>query len=321
MVQIADIKLFIESGGKVFEPSVESGIQVTWERTNSCGKMTFKVLKSTQNNFSFNEGDVCKLYYDEKPVFFGYVFTKKRDREGRIDVTCYDNLRYLKNKYTYVFEKKTASQIIKMLCADFQLPMGEIEDTKYVIPSLIKEKTTALDTCLTALQETLVNTGKMYVLYDDCGKITLKNCESMKSNTLIYNEVAENFNYTSSIDSNTYNSIVLYYKEKDNTLKPYKASSQATIKQWGVLRYFEEVKNQTIAQNKADSLLKLYNRKTRELTINGIIGDPKIRGGSMIPVKLNLGDIVTNNYMLVQKVTHKFEKDYYTMDVTVEGAW
>ena len=41
----------------------------------------------------------------------------------------------------------------------------------------------------------------------------------------------------------------------------------------------------------------------------------------MKAVKLNLGDIITNNYMLVEKVTHKFNNDEYTMDLTLEGAW
>jgi hypothetical protein len=34
-----------------------------------------------------------------------------------------------------------------------------------------------------------------------------------------------------------------------------------------------------------------------------------------------LGDIQTCNYMLVEKVTHNFKNDHYTMDLTLEGAW
>ena len=144
---------------------------------------------------------------------------------------------------------------------------------------------------------------------------------NMITNTLITETTAENFDYSSSIDDETYNSIVLYYKEDDNTITPYTASSKHNIEQWGTLRYFEEVKNKTIAQNKADSLLKLYNRKTRSLKISNAFGDTTIRGGTLIPIKLNLGDIIVNNYMLVQKVTHNFEKDYYTMNLEIEGAW
>ena len=143
----------------------------------------------------------------------------------------------------------------------------------------------------------------------------------MMSTTLIYEDSAENFDYSSSIDDETYNSIVLYYKGDDDNIKIFTASSEATIKQWGVLRYFEEVDTPTAAQNKANALLNLYNRKTRELKVSGAFGDPSVRGGTLIPVQLNLGDISTNNYMLVEKVTHKFTRDAHTMDLTLEGGW
>ena len=316
---MAEMLLTIQSGNRIFSPPVEEGIKIEWERTGSPGKMTFTTIKSP--NMSFSEGDVVRFYYDNKPVFQGFVFTKKRDREGQIEVTCYDQIRYLKNKYTYVFEKKTATQIIKALCKDFGLKTGSMDNTAYVIPSIAEENKAALDIVLDVLEDTLLNTGNMYVLYDNFGELTLKNVSNMTSNTLIDKETAENFDYSSSIDDETYNSIVLYYKGDDEKIKLYTASNASTIKQWGTLRYFEEVKNPTIGQNKANSLLKLYNKKTRELKITGAFGSTNVRGGTLIPVKLNLGDIVTNNFMLVEKVTHKFDKDHYTMDLTLEGAW
>jgi hypothetical protein len=161
----------------------------------------------------------------------------------------------------------------------------------------------------------------MFVLYDDFGKLTIKNVEEMMSTTLIYEDSAENFDYSSSIDDETYNSIVLYYKNEDNSMKVFNAYSPSKISEWGTLRYFEEVKKPSIGKNKANNLLNLYCRKTRELKISGAFGDIGVRGGTLIPVKLNLGDLVTNNYMLVDKVTHNFDYDHYTMDLTLSGAW
>lgn len=318
---MANMLLTIQHNGRVFSPPVKDGVKIEWERTGSPGKLTFTTIKSFVEDMSFQEGDPVCFYYDNKPVFMGYVFTKNRDREHHIEVTCYDQIRYLKNKYTYLFEKKTASQIVKALCSDFNLTTGEFDNTGYVIPAVAEENKSALDIALDVLEDTLVNTGNMYVLYDDFGKLKVKNVANMVSSTLICEDTAENFNYSSSIDRETYNSIVLYYKKEDELIQIFTASSPSTIKQWGTLRYFEEVKNPTIGQNKANSLLKLYNRKTRELTISGAFGDTSVRGGTLIPVKLNLGDIITNNYMLVEKVTHNFENDHYTMDLTLEGAW
>lgn len=316
---MAEMVLTIQHNGTLFEPPVEEGVEIEWERTGSPGKLTFTVLKT--EGVDFSEGDPVCFYYDKKPVFMGYVFKKSRDREQRIEVTCYDQIRYLKNKYTYIFENKTASQIISALCNDFNLSTGAMDNTGYVIPAISKENISALDIALDVLEETLLNTGNMFVLYDDFGKINVKNCANMMSTTLIYEQSAENFDYSSSIDDETYNNIVLYYKGNDNTIQIFTASSEARIREWGTLRYFEEVDNPTSAQNKANALLNLYNKKTRELTIDGAFGDVTVRGGTLIPVKLNLGDINVNNYMLVEKVTHKFNKDHYTMDLTLEGAW
>lgn len=318
---MANMRLTIQHNGKVFEPPVEEGVQIEWERTGSPGKLTFTTIKVPDSNMSFQEGDPVCFYYDNKPIFLGFVFTKKRDREHHIQVTCYDQLRYLKNKYTYGWENKTATQMIKAMCADLGLNIGTMENTAYVVPAIVEENTSAMDIALKVLEETLLNTGNMFVLYDDCGKLQIKNCANMVSTTLIMEDTAENFDYSSSIDDETYNNIVLYYKEKDETIKLFTASSESTIKQWGVLRYFEEVKNPTAAQNKANALLNLYNKKTRELKVTGAFGDCSVRGGTLIPVKLNLGDIITNNYMIVEKVTHKFENNHYTMDLTLEGAW
>lgn len=318
---MAKMLLTIQHNGKLFSPPVKEGIKIEWERSGAAGKLTFTTIKSFTENMSFQEGDPVCFYYDDKPIFMGYVFTKKRDREHHIEVTCYDQIRYFKNKYTYVFENKTASQIIKALCNDFNLETGEFDNTGYVIPAILEENKSALDISLDVLEETLVNTGNMYVLYDEFGKIKVKNVANMVSSTLICENTAENFDYSSSIDDETYNSIVLYYKNKDELIQIFTASSTPTIKQWGTLRYFEEVKNPTIGQNKANSLLKLYNRKTRSLTVSGAFGDISVRGGTLIPVKLNLGDIITNNYMLVEKVVHTFDNDHHYMDLTLEGAW
>lgn len=316
-----ELLLTIQHGDIVFSPPVKSGVKIEWERVGTPGKLTFTTIKVPNANMSFSEGDPVCFYYKNIPIFMGYVFTKKRDREHHIEVTCYDQLRYFKNKYTYKFTNYTATQIIRALCNDFNLNVKSFDNTNYVIPSLIEENKSAFDICLKVLQETLLNTGEMYTLYDDFGDLCLKNSANMVSTTLIMDATAENFDYSSSIDDETYNSIVLYYTEDNQPTKYYTASSDSNIQRWGTLRYFEKVDNKTIAQNKANSLLKLYNKRTRSLKISKAFGDVTVRGGTLIPVKLNLGDVMVNNYMLVQKVTHNFEKDYYTMDLTLEGAW
>ena len=46
----------------------------------------------------------------------------------------------------------------------------------------------------------------------------------------------------------------------------------------------------------------------------------RVRAGSAVVVALNLGDIVTNNYMVVNKVTHTFRGDEHMMELDLIGG-
>lgn len=313
-----DYELTIQHQSTVYYPAVEDGVKLEQERSGSPSKLTFTVLKD--DNISFVEGDAVRFKYKGENVFFGYVFSKSRSKDGLIEVVAYDQMRYLQNKFTYVFANKSATEIIQMVCSDFGIQTGSMEDTGYKIPSLIEENMSLFDIILDALDETLRMTGELYILYDNFGSLELKNLANMKTDILIDSETAEDFDYKSSIDDDTYNKIVLYYvDEETNERIPFTASDDANIEQWGLLQYFEEVKVESSGQSKANAMLDLYNKKTRELKINGAFGSTKVRAGSLIPVMLNLGDIVLSNYLLVEKVTHTFKNDLYTMDLTMNG--
>ncbi|HBF4545045.1 TPA: C40 family peptidase, partial [Clostridioides difficile] len=232
----------------------------------------------------------------------------------------YDQLRYFKNKDTYVYSNKTASELVKMLAKDFNLKYNVIEDTKYKI-SRIEENKTLFDMILTALDDTLREKKEMYVLYDDFGRITLKNVASMKLDTVMNNDVIEDFDYNSSIDSDTYTKIKLVRDNEESGKRDvYIAQDSAHMRSWGILQMFDTVdKNMSEAEikQKCDILLKLYNKKTKSLSLKNVLGDIRVRAGCLVPVFLNLGDIELQNYMLVEKVKHTFENNSHFMDLTL----
>lgn len=73
-------------------------------------------------------------------------------------------------------------------------------------------------------------------------------------------------------------------------------------------------------QAKADALLKLYNKATKTLTIKDACGDSRVRGGSLVVVQLDLGDVQIKNLMLVEKCVHKYGESKHTMDLTLSGG-
>ncbi|MFR8334419.1 MAG: hypothetical protein ACLU9S_20410 [Oscillospiraceae bacterium] len=83
----------------------------------------------------------------------------RRSRKGSTDdviqITVYDQLYYLKNKDTYVYSGKTATAVLRMIAEDFQLNVGSLEDTGYVIGSRVEDNHTLFDIIQNALDETL----------------------------------------------------------------------------------------------------------------------------------------------------------------------
>lgn len=314
------VNLIIENPdtGKIYAPLVEEGIKWTTDREGSAGSLEFTVVKDDIINFQ--EGNRVELKVDGTPVFAGFVFTKARTKEKVISVKAYDQLRYFKNKDTYLYENKTASELLKMIAGDFSLFTGDIADTKYVM-SASENNASLFDIMKNALDKTLVNTKEMYVLYDDFGKIALKNIADMKVPLIINDSMAEDFDYETSIDSETYNKVKLLYEDNDSgKMEVFSAKNDYTIKKWGVLQYFEKIDNTENANMMAQALLSLYNNKSRSLSINGVFGDLRVRAGSQIPVFLNLGDIEANNYLIVEKCTHTFKQNEHTMDLELKGG-
>ena len=312
-------ELLIQHGSKVYQPIVTGEIQWQTERKGVQGSLTFKVVKDATLNFT--EGDAVRLKVDGQKVFYGFVFQKKRDKEGIITVTAYDQLRYLKNKDTYVYSNKTASEVVQMLAKDFNLQCGTLEDTKFKIESRVEDNQTLFDIIQNALDLTLTSKKEMYVLYDDFGKLTLKNIGNMKVGILIDEDTGENFDYTSSIDGETYNKIKLVYENEETGKREiYIAQDGSHINQWGVLQYFETIDEKVNGKAKADALLSLYNQKTRNLTIKGAFGDVRVRAGTLVAVSLNLGDIIANSFLLVEQAKHTFSESLHTMDLTLRGG-
>lgn len=309
------------AGTKFYIPAVQEGIEWTTERKGTPGKLTFKVLKDPVIEFS--EGSVVQLRENGNGLFFGFIFKQQRSREPIITVTAYDQLRYLKNKDTFVYENKTADQFMRMLAADYSLNVGILEDTGYRIASRIEEDVSLFEMIQNALDLTLTNTGKMFVLYDDFGKLTLKSLLSMHVGTpeaylMVDEETCETFDYVSSIDDNTYNKIVL---KNDSTKKDFQiAHDLENIAKWGILTYTDTYQDGENGQAKADALLKLYNKKTRNLKLTNVLGDNRVRAGSMIVVNLDLGDVKLKNFMLVEKCKHIYKESEHWMDLTLRGG-
>ena len=313
------VEIYIVNGSIAYQPIVLNDITLESARAGEPATLKFSCMDDDKLNIE--EGNAVKMIVDKVNMFFGFIFQMKRDKDGKIDITAYDQLRYLKNKDSYVYQNKTAGAVIRMIAEDFRLQVGFLEDTGYKIPKMAEDNKTLFDIIQDALDETLTNTTRLYVLYDNFGKLTLRNSADMLLDVLIDSETGQSYDYSSSINDNTYNQIKLVHdNDESGKREVYMAKDSVNINKWGVLQYFESIDNAEGAAAKADALLKLYNAKTRTLKVSGAFGDKRVRGGVSVGVILKIGDVSLKNYMLVERVKHTFSNDLHTMDLQLRGG-
>lgn len=301
-------------------PQVQN-VTYTTNRTGSPGTLKFTINAS--GGISFVEGDPVRFSVDGQLVFLGWVFTKTRDRHAIIEVVCYDQLRYLKASASYCFTGRTAGQIIQEIAQDFQLKTGVLDATGYPIPTLVMEEKSCLDIISTALQRTLLATGKLYTFFDDGGALSLREAGSMIASGVVgTGSLLTDYTYKTDIDQQTYNSIKLARpNEETGRADVFQAMDSANTGRWGLLQLYQTVDaalNDAQVEAQAKSMLQYHNRRFRTLKVEslGLVG---LRAGQMLMMDVpTLGDIALRELVLLERVSHTFKNDLHTMEFEVQ---
>ncbi len=309
-------------GKDAFMPMAESAEWET-EISGSAGKFTCSIL--CDKAFEISEGAPVRFRAEGKNVFFGYVFSKRAGSDGKVRLVCYDQIRYLLNKDTCVYEGKTASQLIRLIVEDFSLKIGSVEDSKYVIPYRVEENSTLLDMIENALELTYHNSGKRFVLYDGFGRLCLKNITSMYGNNqclLIGGESGEELSLSSSADKGVYNKVKLFYNNRKSGVRDiYTAFDRKNAEKLGVLQYTGSLKEGENGQAKAEELLKLYGGENVKAEVKGVFGDADFRAGCIAAVSRDIfrgmGGADKDRFMLAERVVHRFSGLGHFMDIVL----
>lgn len=350
------LQMVVINRDKAFIPSIEGTLSISLTRKGSPGKLFCKLVMD--DVLDIEEGNTVQISYNGKEFFKGFIFTLKHGRDRLLEVTAYDQVRYLKNKDIYEIQGEKASDLLRRIAGDFKLTVGDIEDTDYIIPRMRASNQTLIDTIQTALDHTIVygSAKKMFVLYDDYGELCLKSVGNMDVDILIDAAGAQDFSFESSIDKDVYNRIKLYEDNKDTGKREvYIAEDTANQARWGILQLCESVNSKKCLDitGKAKIRLQTYDYARKGFSVKGAFGDVRVRPGSRIfvnmPVK-GLGNDKNNDgnradgageaseggngendkgnnanhnskavQMMVESVTHKFGHNEYFMDLELKG--
>lgn len=290
----------------------------TTKRSGAPAALTLKLREDPA--VAWDHGNVVAVLDGERGLFYGYVFKLSQTEEGEIEVTAYDQTRYLKNKDTYVFQGRRADEITAQIAADFKLATGELVDTGYVIPSMVEDNKGLFDTILKALDLTLINTGRMFYLWDDYGSLRLSEVRGEEARLVVGDgSLATGYTYASDIDSETYDKIKLVRDNKETGRRDvWLFQDSNNMKFWGVLQNFEkldEEMNEGQIRELGDRMLELYNRPKRTFQVSAL-GNTSVRAGAVVLVVIEALEI--RQPFLVEEAAHDLMKE--TMDLKLKAV-
>lgn len=308
--------------GEVFDIPVKS---FEW-KTERIGKAS--VFEAEMHNddplkFSVDSGAVIRAMEGSTKIFYGYVFEDGIRKSGDMSIKAYDQLRYLKNQDTYVMPSSTATAAIRRIANMYNLKVGTFEDTGYVVPGIVEEDKEAFDVVAKFLDSTLIATNQNFVLFDNFGKLDLRNIRNLViladdfyigEESLLYD-----YEYKKSIDKETYNRVKFVRDNKETGKREtFIAQDSANIKKWGMLQKYRKVdENMTNAQiqDLVERSIRVRNRETKTFELS-CLGNWKVRAGRMF--YLFIEKLGIEDYVMVDECTHKWQEGVHTMELKVK---
>ena len=317
------LELYLQNSnnGNVFDISdIAEQITVTSNLDGEAGKLTCLLQKDPNNILEITNGSIVSFIVDGKGFFFGYVFTIGTDADENYQITCYDQLRYMKNSDVYVTKNQTASDIFKKICKDKELKYKIKTPTKYVPKSYLHDNKTLYNIVKRGMDLASINDKKRYFITDRFGTLTWSELGEEKTDVILGdNSLVTSFKYEKSIDQDVYNQVKMYRDNKTSGKRDvWIVKDSNNIQRWGLLQYLQKADDDTNSsqvKESAKNLLKRYNKEIETLSLeaDGIV---ELVAGRGIKFELKRENI--NKWMWIKSATHKFTKDTHTMELEVE---
>lgn len=259
---------------------------------------------------------------DGEELFRGFIFDAEKDEKGNISVTAYDILIYTaQNNEEYLFTNKKASAISKRIFDDFNIPIGSIDDTGYIIPYRLFDGDTLYDMIMTSLKVTYDNTGEKFIMFAKKGKAYIKKKSEQVSQWVI----AEGSNLTGY-------TICASIKDVRNKVKLKAETDESTItsvvedtsnqKSYGMMQHYETISDKVAyaeLKKRAGVILDKKKKPLDKLVLKDIIGISDVITGRAVYIYIKSEGIAKPYY--VTSDTHTYLGGKHIMSIEVSETF
>jgi len=320
-VSVSALKVLYYSGDKIYYiTELVTQVQTSGDVTQADRTCTISLLNTkngTTQAVTFSLGREIRVYENNNEIFRGIIFQTEIKDTGEMTITANDYNRYLtKNTDSLKFTKIKASQMIKSICKKYGIDYGTIDDTGYVFPKLIFRDKTLYDMIVTALTETKKKTGRVFILGNEKGKLTLRERKTQVKRLIITDgSNLLSADYSQSIED-LRNSVRITGKNGADAAG-VTVSDNTSIKKYGLMREKKDEPDNTDAKNRtlAKQLLKELNKVTTESNVEAL-GDSSIIAGKQVVVTEKMTGLSGGFYVLTD--THTYSANgSHTMSLKV----
>lgn len=310
----------------------------TWsgDREEAARKLEFSYAYNPKDvgfpNYLIDLGDYIEVTVDDAKIFIGRVFFRKRNTTNNTyDITCYDGLIYLaKSKVSLVFNATNVIDAFKRVCAEVEVPIGQLPDIPTVV-NFVADKKTCTEVFKMLFDKTKADIDKDYTAILLADGINL-----IEKGTVIEEYIArDTYDVVSSSHSESIEEMVNRVKTVDAAGNVIRIDNDdELIKKYGI---FQDIyKNQPPpkekkASKKKTSTTSITPKKPKFPVDNVARAKAKIQGIKMESSISAVGNIqCISGYSIVieeeqlkgvffiKSDNHTFENNVHTMELNLE---
>lgn len=317
------LELYLQNSndGTIYDiAEIAQQVQVSQTIDGDAGKLTCILQKDPNNKLQIANGSIISFIVNGIGFFFGYIFKIGTDADQNYQITCYDQLRYLKNSDVYVNSNQTASEIFADICNKFQLRY-EVKVPSYYKPEpYVHDGKTLYTIIKRGLDLADINENTQYFIADRFGTLTWSELSYEKTNVQLGNgSMMTSYQYEKSIDDDTFNQVKMYRDNQETGKRDvWIVKDSDNIKRWGTLQLLQKADDDTNTsqiRETAENYLKVKNRETETLKLEAE-GIPELIIGRGVKFVLPREGI--DKWLWIKSCTHTFTKYSHTMDLELE---